>query len=273
MNQRPVDTHLTRDEFVKIAASLADDEDVFLIGGQALNIWAEYYFRRAPDELAQYSPFTSKDIDYFGYYESARAFAAKIGGHALKPTPDDVTPNTALVAADLQGRTIEIDFLSNVEGVPDRILERNGVRRIEVPVGSGGETTYVELSLLAPLPIFMSRAANIVLLGRRDDTAMRQLKAAMVVLREHILSELEKGETGPVTKTVQDYLAWLKRDRAAHDLERIASIDPLRVLEEVIPAPQWDSRYREKTLAPELEKLRSASKRRSAERTRKLQRE
>jgi hypothetical protein len=40
-------------------------DNIVLIGGQALNLWAERYSDRAAD-LAAAAPFTSKDIDFCG---------------------------------------------------------------------------------------------------------------------------------------------------------------------------------------------------------------
>ena len=52
-----------------------------LIGGQAVNYWAEHYFAEEP-ELRKHVPFTSGDIDFQGSREDVRHIAAQ-----LKLTP------------------------------------------------------------------------------------------------------------------------------------------------------------------------------------------
>lgn len=90
-------------------------DGAFLVGGQALNLWAEYY-ASAP-ELALYGPYTSKDIDYFGQREAARKLARQLNGRLRIPRMDDDTPETAQVVATINGAEIQIDFLGHVLGV------------------------------------------------------------------------------------------------------------------------------------------------------------
>jgi hypothetical protein len=75
LNEAP----LPPEAVIDIASILGEDQDTFIVGGQALNIWAEYYAGSA-NELNAYRPFTSKDIDYFGYRAAAERLAARIGG-------------------------------------------------------------------------------------------------------------------------------------------------------------------------------------------------
>ena len=56
----------------RVLESVPDDNDAILIGGQALNIWAEYYARQDPS-LNTYSPFFSHDIDFLGDRDTAAA--------------------------------------------------------------------------------------------------------------------------------------------------------------------------------------------------------
>lgn len=55
--------------------------DIVLIGGQALNFWAERY-SSAP-ELARGAPYTSKDIDFYGQQEHVTRCAQVLGGEAV----------------------------------------------------------------------------------------------------------------------------------------------------------------------------------------------
>ena len=55
--------------------------DIVLIGGQALNFWAERY--GSVSELARGAPYTSKDIDFYGQQEHVTRCAQMLGGEAV----------------------------------------------------------------------------------------------------------------------------------------------------------------------------------------------
>jgi len=57
---------------------LSGDELPLIIGGQAVNIWAELYVVQLP-ELEVFGPFTSKDADIFGTRELAATLASRTG--------------------------------------------------------------------------------------------------------------------------------------------------------------------------------------------------
>lgn len=62
----------------EIIATLEPGDEPFLVGGQATNFWAERYYDKDPG-LAAYSPFNSKDIDFFGSYDAASKLAKTLG--------------------------------------------------------------------------------------------------------------------------------------------------------------------------------------------------
>lgn len=56
---------LARKVLEEVIRHAAPSGGAFLVGGQALNLWAESYSAAAP-ELDSYGPYTSKDVDFFG---------------------------------------------------------------------------------------------------------------------------------------------------------------------------------------------------------------
>lgn len=62
-----------------IGASLHDLPDIVLVGGQAVNYWADRY-RHVVPELAAEWPFTSRDIDFFGRREDVEILAERLHG-------------------------------------------------------------------------------------------------------------------------------------------------------------------------------------------------
>ncbi|HEX9048352.1 MAG TPA: hypothetical protein VF988_15100, partial [Verrucomicrobiae bacterium] len=66
-----------------------------MIGGQAVNYWADYYLRTEPG-LKQYMPFTSGDIDFRGNQDDVRHIARQLESTAVLP---DKVSMTALAGA------------------------------------------------------------------------------------------------------------------------------------------------------------------------------
>lgn len=105
-------------------------ERAILIGGQAVNVWVEYYRAqgRVP-ELDADGVFTSKDVDFCATRDVVRAFAARMPrGRARFPGFDDATPNVGLVLfVDDAGRERTIDFLDVPFGMDAKVVERGSV--------------------------------------------------------------------------------------------------------------------------------------------------
>ena len=195
-------------------ASIIDLEDgAFVVGGQALNLWAERFSARTR-ELAAYGPYTSKDIDYFGHREAAAKLAAALGGRVFYPPPGDATVSTAVVEAEINGRRVQIDFIHNVLGVAARALER-AIAEIAVPVRTGdGGDRVLTIPLMHPVHCLQSRIANVLhpATRRRDDTAMRQLHAAPIVVREYIAEALDDGDRREAHECLQEIFRYVRSD-------------------------------------------------------------
>jgi hypothetical protein len=84
---------------------------VVLVGGQAVNYWAERY--QAQDEdLRARAPYTSKDIDFCGTRKDVEECARRLGGRALVPTDEHQATNSgAVIFRDVSGAERQIDFL------------------------------------------------------------------------------------------------------------------------------------------------------------------
>ncbi len=232
---------LARSTVIKLASVLGLDDHAFIIGGQALNLWAERYAGRLPD-LVAYGPFTSKDLDYFGHRDAAEKLADALGGKVLVPDPDDHTPNSAVVVATVDGREIEIDFLSDVIGVRPNALERDAVELI-VPVRADGVDQLV-IPVMHPLHCLQSRIANVVTLGRPDEVARRQLAAAPIVLQAYVDEMLALGDTREATDTLRELFVYLRGDIAARAIPDLPMTDPVVIFSAFVRDRRLDWRFR-----------------------------
>lgn len=253
---------LTPQDVFTVAVAIEGIE-ALVVGGQALNIWAERFSERAP-ELRAYGPFTSRDIDYFGYAEAAQQLAAKLGGEAKIPEPDDHTPNTAVVLATVNGKTLLIDFIGHVLGVRTKHLAGNSIE-IDVPCVFDAREAHVLVNLMHPVHCLQSRVANVLhpAMRREDDTSRRQLAAAVPIVREYIVERLEVGDLKEATESTRDFFGWLKTDEFARQMHVETETDPLPALEAIARAPGWDERYRTLILNKMVERIISDRQRRT----------
>jgi hypothetical protein len=81
-----------------------------LVGGQALNFWAERYLPRVP-ELGRGAPYTSKDIDFCGNRHAVLECAQRLGGQPIVPEVFSPPSTGKVIFADAAGVQHEIDFI------------------------------------------------------------------------------------------------------------------------------------------------------------------
>jgi hypothetical protein len=230
----------------RIASILTLSDGAFIVGGQALNIWAERYSSVA--ELTDFGPYTSKDIDYFGQRDAAAKLAEQIGGRLRIPTMDDATPQSAIVEATIDGHDIEIDFLTHVLGVDDAGLKKAAVN-IVLQVCTAEGIGILKVPIMHPFHCLQSRIANVVTLHRKQDIARRQLEASPIVLREYINEMLTAGDHREATDTLERIFEYLRSDVVGRGAHRIMKNDPATLLDYFAEDERIDVRYRENTLA------------------------
>lgn len=241
---------LSRPTVIRLATILQREDGAFLVGGQALNFWAERYWETPG--LAEYGPFTSKDIDYFGRISAAEKLAKVLNGNLKYPDADDSSPSMAVVEAKVDGQKLEIDFLRHVLGVEPNSLERLAV---DIAVPLGADAGRIMIPIMHPVHCFQSRITNAYRLDRTKGIAARQLQAAPIVVRAYLLEMLGAGHLKEVFASVRELFAYLRSDTNGRKAHRILSLDPLKIFEELAADQRLDSRYREKTLGPMIERL------------------
>lgn len=117
-----------------VVEKVPDLSGIVLVGGQALNFWAEALGIASEDSAGPYGPAVSGDIDFLGSPTSALAFGEATGGKVKIAGMDDAhSPNTALVTLDIEGEEHLIDFLGSLKGFTFRELEK--VKHSAMPVG------------------------------------------------------------------------------------------------------------------------------------------
>jgi hypothetical protein len=93
-----------------------------LIGGQAVNYWAELYSAEESG-LAKWQPFTSEDIDFQGSREDVRLIALQLGLMPLFPRPVEMTALAGVIPFKRGDLSSQIEVVSSVPGVPAKLLQ------------------------------------------------------------------------------------------------------------------------------------------------------
>lgn len=172
--------------------SLAEGQQIVLVGGQAVAVWAELFKERGL-ELALV---TSKDIDFEGSSTAARRAGELLQADRIQiPRFGEATPNTGVVYfADSDGVEREMDFISEPKGLAAEDVQDSAIRWLIRDPENG---TEIPVWVMHPERCMESRIHNTIELDRTDDAAMEQLEVSIVCAREwsrHLLKTDEQPE-------------------------------------------------------------------------------
>jgi len=191
---------------------------IILVGGQALALWARHYSVDLPERLMEG---VTRDIDYLADQDAVVQIAAAIGVKPFIPSLDDYTPNSGkiVIKAD-DGSQIDVDFLSFIMGVDDRLIHENAVA-----LDFNGQS----ISLIHPVLLMESRLFNQQLPGKQTPQGIAQIDLSVRVvnafLRDLIATEGERAAFRQVERI---------GDRASTDLSaRVYLKHGIRLLDAV----------------------------------------
>ena len=163
----------------EFAAIIAGDDPPLLIGGQAVNIWAELYVEAAP-ELAEFEPFMSRDADIFGTRALAAALAARAGWDCHAAKPDTVTA-AILVKSASDGSSLVVEVLDEVNGLSGADLA------LHATVAARSGERY---RVLSPLVLLKAKLYNLIsLVGQDRPQDLRHVRMLLAIV-PHYLGEM-----------------------------------------------------------------------------------
>ena len=183
---------------IEVLTRLGDvANSIVLIGGQALNFWAEQFVGRAAALLAE-APYASKDIDFCGTQAQLALCARALNG---RPTYQSEKTRSLCIGVvhylDANRKERELDFLSKPFGLEaERIWEMSFPATVKSQ--DGREAT---VRIMHPLHCFMSRVSNVGGLDKyHTDHGLRQMRASILCMRAFLQSQLDAGEHKVVTR-------------------------------------------------------------------------
>lgn len=214
---------------------------IVLVGGQAVNFWANHYERRAP-QLAEHAPYTSKDIDFMGSRDAVRECAKRLGGTAKLATLDDMnTPSTgAVVFVDEDNHTRQIDFLGSVAGLDDAAIVDTAIK---ATIDDEHGAQIASFLVVHPVLCLKSRAHNVAYLdGYQTERARNQLRAAIICAKQFAVERLSSDPR----ETLAYNEAFIKIARYGAGIE-VFALHGIDVLAAIVDAPGLPEKfYRER---------------------------
>ena len=217
-----------------ILKPLPEPGEAILIGGQALNFWAEYYSIKDPSFNA-YAPFISEDIDFLGGMDTAIAMQEAWHGKILIPDMDTHTPAIAKVNFKLKDeRQVSVDFLDIMLGA-DTYHVKKEAPFTEIP---DSQKTF---KVLHPAHCLASRLINTygILKRRSHPYGIHEAKRTELAIKVlyHYTCELFKKQDKSFHKDAYKLIEYTA-DLAAEDSAKQAYyLDKIDVLDAIPKEP------------------------------------
>ena len=165
-----------------------------LIGGQAVNYWAELYSDEEPG-LLKWQPFTSEDIDFQGDRKDAQAIASHLGRTPLYPRPVEMTALAGMIPLHLGGFRSQIEVVRSVPGVPAILLQKAAL-----------EATWerYKIRVIDPISLLCAKAHLALKVPQEKRHDAEHLAIMVLCVRAFLRRALQKVEDGGMP--VRDWL-------------------------------------------------------------------
>jgi hypothetical protein len=171
-------------------------DELILVGGQAINAWAEALGIADDHEEGLYGAAVSDDIDFLGLAPAAIKLADAIGGEVKVAGMDSHTPNAAVVTFDFDGETNTIDVLHSLQGFSEADLRevRKWAATPELP-----EALENKLRVMHPLHCLQAQLENVYgSLNRRErndgERSANRLRMLCEITRRTIQRYLDEND-------------------------------------------------------------------------------
>lgn len=159
------------------AAVLADPSKPLIVGGQAVNIWAEIYVTSEP-ALAEFAPFTSHDADIHGDRALAALLQKRTGWTCrFFNEPRQIAVAVLTKQAAPGEPPLNVEVLRTVTGLSPADLNRHEIR--ELLQGQ-------QYRIPSPFVLLKAKLANLALLSRENRPQdLKHTKMLLPISREY----------------------------------------------------------------------------------------
>ncbi len=173
-----------------------------LIGGQAVNYWAERFIDVEPD-LFEFKPFTSADIDFLGSREDVPRIARQLGvlGERV-PHPLDITALSGVIPVRLGDQIIKLEIVREIFG-----LKRAKVQEVAVHA----RWKNLEIRVVDPVSLLQVKAKLALTVSQKERRDLDHVKILVYCVRAFVREALQaveqdaslsRGWLGAIEKTL-----------------------------------------------------------------------
>ena len=224
----------------------ADGQPYVLIGGQAVNYWAERYIS-SEAELEKLQPFTSQDIDFKGNRTDVERIAQQLNLNANYPPKVAMTALSGFIPFQIGDQKSSIEIVRRIAGISDRI-DTPAIQAMW-----NGKTIRV----LDPISLLASKLELAATVQQRDRQDVVHLKILLPCVRAFLDELLQQVDLGRLPakdwlKIVNQVLKLTTNQRA----QKIAGKYHIN-WQDILPLPgiaksqnEKIARFREKQLNP-----------------------
>ena len=167
----------------------SEGKPFLLIGGQAVNFWAERYLRDDPN-LESLQPFTSEDIDFKGNRHDVELIAKQLNLRPVFPDPREMTSLAGAIPFRIGDLGSNIEVVRRIPGAPSTAEQA----AIEI------EWNGKNLRLLDPVSLFASKLklfATVPQNNRQDARHLGILVRCVRCFLGELLDEVHRGSVPP----------------------------------------------------------------------------
>lgn len=157
-----------------------------LIGGQAVNYWAEHYLAAEPS-LQPYVPFTSSDIDFQGNRDDVRHIARQLELPAVFPGKIGLTALAGAIPFRIGRYSSNIEIVRLIPGVPPAMVDA-----LAIETNLDGR----QLRVLDPISLLLCKVNLALTVAQAERQDISHLKILIYCVRgflRELLQEVERG--------------------------------------------------------------------------------
>lgn len=183
----------------------AEGQPYLLIGGQAVNYWAERYLAAEP-ELTKLLPFTSEDIDFKGGRDDVHRIARQLALPPIYPPKVAMTALSGSIPFQIGGLKSAIEVVRRIPGVA------GSVDTLAVQAEWNGQTIRV----LDPISLLASKLELVATVPQEKRQDVAHLKILLPCVRAGIPARHWLGAVNRVLKLTTTHRA--KKIDAKHGI-------------------------------------------------------
>jgi hypothetical protein len=168
----------------------ASPERPIIVGGQAVNLWAEHYSQLDPF-IKTLGPFVSKDADIFGTRDLAERLAAT-SRWQLTNYYEPRTVALAVLRKELSGKEpLIVEVIGSVNGLANKDLVAPDILEIRP-----GQIYRVP----SPVILLKAKLANVANIDQTQRQDVRHVRILIPCVRQYLADALERTKAGQISE-------------------------------------------------------------------------